>query len=296
VHLLSKLSFTYRKQIVSIFALFIVFVAVSCTQQQETVTEKLYARVGNEVLTVQEAKRHIPSGVTDDKEQLRYLEQYRSRWIKNRLLAQEARRNALHEQDLIQQRIKNQESQILAQVLRDYWLQKSDSLKVTRNEAQSYYEKHKSQFILQERHVQYRHLQTANLTESRNAKADLMAGISFEDVVDTYALNKSQTLSDSKQFWPISAAAAKYEPLNRYLQIIGIQEISPIRRLDGRYHFVQLIEQKTKGEHPDIDWILNRIQNWLELEKRRKLISNFEQQIYLNAKVNNEIEEFDITS
>lgn len=267
---------------------------MSCTQQQETVNEKLFARVGNEVLTVREAKRHIPAGITDKQAELRYMEQYRSRWIKNRLLAQEARRYTLHEEDVIKERLQNQESQILAQVLRDYWIQQSDSLTVSQNEAQAYYEKHKSQFILQERHVQYRHVQTANLSESRAAKADLMRGISFQDVVDKYALNKSQTLSDAEQFWPISVAAAEYEPLNRYLQIIGLQEISPIRRLDGRYHFVQLMEQKAKGEHPDIDWILNRIQSWLQLEKRRKMISNFEQQIYLNAKVNNEIEEFDI--
>ena len=55
--------------------------------------------------------------------------------------------------------------------------------------------------------------------------------------------------------------------MNRYLQRIGITEISVIEQVGNEYHFVQLLEEKPKGEHPDLEWLLSEIQQWLLLEK-----------------------------
>lgn len=268
----------------------------SCEQSERPAEQNVIARVDDATLTLEEAKRNLPSlidDVTADKEQ-EYLEKYRKRWISMQLLAQEAQRIKLNEQPEVSSKIKKVTNEILAQSLRDYWLNQTDTISVSREAAQTYYEANKEQFVLKERYVRFRHIQTATLTDNRKAKSDLLRGIPFNQVVEEYALDPIQTISNSKQFWPISVAVANYDALNRYLQIIGIEEISPIRRLGGRYHFVQLMEQKAKGEHPDIEWVLKRIQNWLEIEKRKKILSTLEQKIYLKAKVSNEIEEFEV--
>jgi len=89
-------------------------------------------------------------------------------------------------------------------------------------------------------------------------------------------------------------AVSDLEELNRYLEIIGINEISPIRQFNGQYHFVQLVEQYEKGEHPNLDWLLGKIKEWLTIEKRRKLFTNYIRNLYLKAESNNEIVLFDV--
>jgi hypothetical protein len=78
--------------------------------------------------------------------------------------------------------------------------------------------------------------------------------------------------------------------MNRYLQRIGLSEISVIEKVGNEYHFVQLLEEKPKGEHPDLELLLSEIQQWLLLEKKRTSFKSYQQNLYLQAEANNEIE------
>jgi hypothetical protein len=48
--------------------------------------------------------------------------------------------------------------------------------------------------------------------------------------------------------------------------------------------------EKPKGEHPDLEWLLSEIQQWLLLEKKRTSFKSYQQNLYLQAEANNEIE------
>ena len=195
----------------------------------------------------------------------------------------------------MKKRLQRAREDVLAQSLKDAILgEHEDKLRVTRSEAQDYYEAHKDRFVLDERHVQFRHLVTNTLSESRQAKSDLMRGIDWRTVVEKYAVNKEMTLQNSTQFWPVSMALKDNPPMNQYLQVIGITEISPIRRVEGNYHFIQLMDERSKGTHPDIEWLLERIQEWLRISKRRKHFNSYVQNLYLNAEANNEITFFNV--
>lgn len=77
--------------------------------------------------------------------------------------------------------------------------------------------------------------------------------------------------------------------LNRYLRVIGPSEISPIYRSGNEYHFVQLIEERPEGDHPDLDWLIEQIREWLTLEKRKRAFNTYVKNLYLQAQANNEI-------
>ena len=66
-----------------------------------------------------------------------------------------------------------------------------------------------------------------------------------------------------------SLALSNYEILNRYLQLIGKSEISIIEKIGDEYHFVQLLEERAAGDHPDLEWLIDQITDWLILEKKR---------------------------
>ena len=268
---------------------------VSCKKYGEDINSEIVAQVGSEILTKKQARQHIPKFIYEQ-DSLQAVINYRKKWIESQLINQEAERLGLTTKEDVQERIEELKSDIYRIALKNAILQNdSAKISVSEQEANNYYERHKDQFLLQERYVRFRHLKTRTLEESRQAKSDLMQGVAWREVVQTYGLDKQETLSNSTKFWPISMALSDLDDLNRYLQIIGMNEISPIRRLNGQYHFVQLVEQYEKGEHPNLDWLQQKIQRWLVIEKRRKLFSNYIQNLHLNAESNNEITRFDVT-
>ena len=268
---------------------------VSCKKYGEDINSEILAQVGSEILTKKQARQHIPKFIYEQ-DSLQAVINYRKKWIESQLINQEAERLGLNIKEDVQERIEELKSDIYRIALKNAILQNdSAKISVSEQEANNYYERHKDQFLLQERYVRFRHLKTRTLEESRQAKSDLMQGVAWREVVQTYGLDKQETLSNSTKFWPISMALSDLDDLNRYLQIIGMNEISPIRRLNGQYHFVQLVEQYEKGEHPNLDWLQQKIQRWLVIEKRRKLFSNYIQNLHLNAESNNEITRFDVT-
>lgn len=276
-----KLSFNFIV-ILSLLSLF------QCEQAQLSQNGTPAAKVGSSILYVDELENKIPPNFNEDQKK-QSVQQLKESWIKQELLAQEAERIGLSHNKDIQQKIRQAQQEVIAQAVRDHWLSNSDSLIVTKAEAQLFYEKNKAQFALQERHVRFRHIQTLDLESSKSAKTALLGGQPFEKVVDLYGFDKTETLNSATIFYPISVALRDYPDLNRYLQVIGINEISPIRLLDGRFHFVQLIEERNIGEHPDLDWILTRITDWLLLEKKRKMLISLERELYLRAEISKEI-------
>jgi hypothetical protein len=252
------------------------------------------AQVGDQTLYLQQVKQNLPDFVYQQ-DSVKAILNFRSDWIEQQVLYQEAMRLGLEDQARVQQQLAKMRRDVLTNALRNSVLGKNEEdLEITRQEAQNYYEANKRQFVLDEPYVRFRHLKTSNLSHARQAKAALMRGESWPDVVDEYGEDKQETIRNSTQFWPLSTAAKDIDPMNRYLEIIGITEISPIRLVNGQYHFVQLMERRAKGEHPDIEWLLTQIQDWLRLEKRRKYYRSYVKNLYLNAQANNEIKEFDL--
>ena len=267
----------------------VILILAACSRQSRyNANNGVIAQVGSKVLTVNGAKSDIPVEVLK-KDSLKALLKYRDGWVREQLLVQEAKRNGFDERPGFQKKLNEMKNQLLAQMMRTYVLSHSDTSAITDQEAQNYYEAHQDQFILNERYVKFRHLIAASLDSAQKARQDLLHGVSWKTVVQRYSLHPDDQLRSSERFWPISLAAHDYPIMNRYLHIIGNMEISPIRFIDGRYHFVQLTDQRPKGSHPDIKWVLARIKEWLKLEKRRKTLSTFEQNLYLRAESNNEI-------
>ena len=285
-----------KKLVFNAFSLFILgfsLLHLCCEQAEKPQKGTPLAKVGKSFLYEHDVLRRLPDTYNEEQKN-NFIAQYRDQWVRRELIAQEAKRSGLSEQEELKLKIEDAEKDVLAQAYRDYLINHTDSVHVSLNEVQTFYENNKSQFILQERHIQFRHIKTANLENSKAAKSDLMRGISFEKVVEKYALDKASTLSEAQVYYPIQLAASQYPELNKYLQVIGNMEISIIRLLDGKYHFVQITDERPAGTHPDLDWILDRIKEWLILEKKRKILTTLERELYLKAEINNEIKLFEI--
>lgn len=253
------------------------------------------ARVGNEFLTVEKARKEIP-GFLLREDSVGVLKNYVEDWIQREIILQEAERLQLRQNNEVQTKLERARKEILSEALKDYVMADFDKeLVVTDEEARSYYQINKDKFILNERYVRYRHVETPDLEAARAAKRDLMMGVPWPEVARNYSLSPETKIEKSEHFWPASIAAAEFDVLNRYLNgVIGRTEISPIRRIGRNYHFVQLIDTKAEGEHPDLHWLIEQIKDWLIIEKRRRHYSSYIKNLYLKARSNNEIESYNV--
>lgn len=269
------------------------FLFGGCTRKAEF-SEPALAKVGSSVLYKSEARANIPQNIFFE-DSVQAYEFYREDWIEQQILLQEAYRLRVHRQDDVIDRLEQIRNDYIAKATQEYIIAElSNELIVTDQEARNYYQENKDSFVLEERYIRFRHVRARNLQDAEDAREDLLRGIEWAVVAENFTINPDLAVRESERFWPESAAVSDVQILNRYLQVIGLSEISVIERIGNEYHFVQLLEERAAGDHPDLEWLIDQIKDWLILEKKRIAFNTYVKNLYLQAQANNEIETFDV--
>lgn len=276
-----------------IYSLFSIFLLIGCPTLQEE-NSNSFAEVNGRILTLEEAKEAIPNTefIADS---ISALQSYRDDWIRNQLVLEEINRLNLADAPEVKLQLQRNREQTLLIAFQEAILSSvENNVEVSIDEAQNYYQQNKEKFLLDERYIKFRHMIASSSTNALRAKQALMQGTDWNEVANRYSINADLVLANSARFWPSSSALKEYDVLNRYLQVIGINEISIIENIGGNYHFVQLLEEKAEGEHPDLEWLFVQIQEWLTLEKKRVAYNTYVKNLYLAAQANNEIRTYNV--
>jgi len=267
------------------------FIGCKTNQNSDNI---ILVEVNGSVLTMEEAKASIPSSEFESDSVSAY-NNFIEKWIEKQLILQESERLKIPDSPEIKKRIERAKQDMIAISFQEVVLNNLNSeIIVTDEEVQDYYQQNKDQFLLDERYVRFRHLIASSLTDAQNAKRDLMQGHTWERVAQSYSLQPEMVIKNASRFWPESNALKEFDTLNRYLRLIGVSEISIIENINGKYHFVQLLEEKAVGEHPDLEWLLIQIKEWLILEKKRIAYNTYVKNLYLAAEANNEIRTYNV--
>lgn len=251
------------------------------------------ARVGNQYLTLLEAKKQIPAFVYKE-DSIQALQQFREQWIKRQLMQSQAEELGITDEESVQQKIQRAKEEIIQEALRSYLIKTEVDTVISEQEALNYFEQNRAHFILDEPFVQFRHLRTPNVEDARAAKQALRDELPWTEVADSFSTDPEQAIRNAERHFPISMVLNEIEVMNRYLQNMNVGEISAIQREDGDYHFVQLLDKREQGEHPDPEWIMDKIKSWIILNKRQRKFSSYLKNLYLKAESNNEIETYDV--
>lgn len=266
----------------------------ACSEPGYDPDETPVAEVGDAVLTLEELENRI-SGDEVTEENRAEVEAQRDRWIRRQLLYQEAKRIGLDEDPEFQQRIQQIKEDYLSEILAEYVMKEfEEEQNVTRQDAQQYYEENKEDFVLNERHFRFRHLVADTRADAEAATQAIRQGRNWREVAETYDIDPDRAIGESRQYYGASEAVAEYEEMNSLLQRIGINEISPIRNIGDHYHFVQLRDERRAGDHPEPEWVMDQIQEWLSIQQKRNYLSSFERNLAIRAESNNEIRLYDV--
>lgn len=279
------------KSVTSILFLFVAAAIVlsGCNGVSPPSKDTVIASVGNNSLTLQQALDGIPSFRLQE-DSLSAVLAYTNQWVETQVTVDHANRIGIPNTAEFQQKLSQYRNQLLKNLLRNYIIEThSDELSVSSSEALEYYQTYREQFVFDEKYVRFRHLTTRTRTEAENANRELIAGLPWEEILERYSVNPVAQLNREALFVPLSMALPDLPALHQHLQIMGLTERSPIHFINGQYHFVQLMEEKTEGEYPDLDWLIPQIQEWLKLEKTRRITNAYLRNLYLQAEANNEI-------
>jgi hypothetical protein len=267
-----------------------------CDKTDSYQSEEVIARVDDSELTLDEVLRQAPItalGADTAKAVKRYAEQ----WIEQQVAIQHAERIGIPDNNSFRDKLDTWYEQLLTAELKENILaEHEDDITVSDQEALSYYQQYKDQFMLGNKYIRYRHLTTNSREEAEQANRELSNGIDWELIVDRYSLNPELELRNATMYWPEELAAAEIPALNNYLRVMGITERSPIHYHGGRYHLLQLMDIKSEGESPELDWLIPQIKEWLRLEKARRIVNAYLRNLYLQAESNNEIESLDVNT
>ena len=278
-----------RDHVPGIIITTVLLITVGCSEPKVSNGHHVLASVGNTELTIEEAMQNIPRQVLEQ-DTISALLTYSEQWVESRIAVDQAERLQIDRTEDFQAKLNRSREQLLESTLKSFILQEhQEELEVTTEEAQNYYQQHRDQFVLDEKYVRFRHLTTRTRTQADNANRDIMSGIDWEEVVNRYSINPDMQLRQSTQFFPISLAIEHIPTLNNYLDRMGIEERSPIYHDGQHFHFVQLMEEKPEGDHPDFEWLIPNIREWLKLEKARRITNAYIRNLYLEAEANNEI-------
>ncbi len=258
-------------------------VLAGCFGDRPMAPGRVIAQVGPDVLTHQEAVDAIPYAVWES-DSVKALSDYANSWSIHKLMVKEATRLGLDRLVDVSRQIELTRDGILVETLRDRALNTlNNEMNVTEAEIQDYYDTYSNQFRLNERHVRVRHFTTAQLEQAIAAKRDLQDGMSWENVVAQYSNDTEFALQSSNQIRPVSSAITSTPVMQAYLSSLGVGAISAVREFNGDYHFIQLVESYAPGSVPEISWLKERIFEWLIIEKRRRALLAYEQNLLLQA-------------
>lgn len=267
--------------------------AFSCQSPEADQQSEHIARVGDEYLSLEQAKKAIPPFIYKE-DSAAALAQYRQQWIQRKLVLREADKMNLRQREEIQQRLKRARDEILREALRMHIITDEMDTTVSDQEVKAYYDANKEHFKLGERYVQYRHLKTQTIEDARTAKRALQSGTSWDQVADNYAMEPPDAIENARNFRPISEVLNGNEIMRRYLQTMDINEISPIQRVNGVYQFVQLTGRREQNETADMEWVMDKVENWIILDKRKRKFNSYLKNLYLKAESNNEMDVYDV--
>jgi hypothetical protein len=267
-----------------------------CDKTDSYQSEEVIARVDDSELTLDEVLRQAPiTALGADTAEA--VKRYADQWIEQQVAIQHAERIGIPDNNSFRDKLDTWYEQLLTAELKENILaEHEDDITVSDQEALSYYQQYKDQFMLGNKYIRYRHLTTNSREEAEQANRELSNGIDWELIVDRYSLNPELELRNATMYWPEELAAAEIPALNNYLRVMGITERSPIHYHGGRYHLLQLMDIKSEGESPELDWLIPQIKEWLRLEKARRIVNAYLRNLYLQAESNNEIESLDVNT
>lgn len=257
------------KQVILLF--FLVIFLSSCGQNADD-ENKIVARVGSEVLSIDQLKARIPDEMVN-KTTLTQIKGMIEQWVNTQLVYQQAYRTGLHNtlSEELQAELKKFEMEFLANKLveRDIYRK----IQVSNEEIEAYYNRYKEQFIRNAVEIRAFHLLVRSEELSETIANLLRDGKNLEEIAPIYAEQNVFWPNGDLGFFPEEALPAEMKKA-----LTGLKTNETTKRgikSDFGYHYFKILDRQAKGSTKNIDEVRNLITEKLKVEKHKEAYSAY---------------------
>jgi len=232
----------------------------------------IIARVGDEVLTLEQAKASVDttSGVFE-----RRLSNYVSTWVTNEILFQEARRTGTEHAESFQRELAEAERQLVIQhFLRQRLF--ADTTAITEDSMQTYFQQHAPEFFVREDMMKLNLIAFSTRERASSFAASVSRGAAWEEALSKV---RADTASSAAI---VSMVSNKYYSLRtlyppelwKVASTLGSNEVSfPVKTSMG-YFVLQSLAMVQQGKEARLELVRDEVRDRILIERRRQQYEN----------------------
>ncbi|MBN2029135.1 peptidyl-prolyl cis-trans isomerase [bacterium] len=247
-----------------LFYITIVFCLGLFACKGENGDNEIIAKVGNVNLSREEMRARMEwEGMRPEQES-----EFIDRWINRELLSQEAKRLGLDKSESAELLME------LGMVEKEYLIQKlldktyAQSIQITEEEIQSYYDKNIDLFCVNEDQVRVMHILTETKEEADLALQEIRAGKPFDQVARERSIGILRERGGDMGF------IRREDVINQVERVaFGTKEggVSAVFESDYGFHIVKVIKKLSAGEAKDLADVRSEILQQLQVRKERSV-------------------------
>lgn len=226
------------------------------------------ARVGNEVLTMEQAKASVDT--TKDLFEL-HLAKYVTTWVTNELLYQEAQRRGVERTELFQRNLAEAERQLAIQHLLGQELS-ADTAALTEDAMQTYFRQHSAEFSVREDMIKLNLIAFSTRDYASSFASAISRGATWEETLaeflgDTTVTSAIVSVASNKYY----SQRTLYPPeLWKVALMLTADEISfPVKTAAG-YFILESLATVQQGKEGQFELVRDEVQERMLIERRRK--------------------------
>ena len=239
--------------------------ALSCAPNEE---DPIVARVGGEVLTVEELQSQFPSGSgpLEAEARLRFVQS----WVQQELLYQEALERRLDRNARVQEHIEQARRDLLVAALLDREFEDRE-VKITDEAVSSYYFGHQEDFKRAGEEIRAEHILLASRRDANALRQNLLQGDSFADAAREHSLDlRSAKAGGDLGFFSAAADPVLWEAC----QSLPAEKISTPVETERGYHIIRLLAREEAGTVRELESVRPQIVEALVLEDYRRRLED----------------------
>ncbi|MFQ6091280.1 MAG: peptidylprolyl isomerase [bacterium] len=252
--------------------------AIGCPGR--TQKETVVARVGNQVLTLEEIAVFTSSGKggpVPGEAKREFVRQ----WIDTEVLYREALREKLHKDRRIRGVIRQMEKELLAAELMERRV--GSQMALAEREIEDYYIDHRDEFILTEPRIRARHILVDSEEKAKQVRDRLQKGESFEDLVRETSLDTA-TIAAGGDLGMISEDDV-VPAIGNVAFLLEVDEISEPIRTEWGYHIIQVTDVKPAGSMMALGEVREEIANRIFASKQRLAFDRLMKELKENEQI-----------
>lgn len=277
------------RQLLKISVFVMLLGAVSCRELPDYLMgDDVIARVGGELLTVQDISAVVPSNLKGD-DSLSFVKQYTDKWLVRQLKVNEADELFSDTEKDIEKLVEDYRQTLLTSKVDQYYIDQQMSDDVSQEDITEYYNTHKSQFLLDRTLVKGRILRfDATYRQSAKLKTQMQKAATSQNDDKAFSdlcAKNNFLLIDNRSEWVNFADFLSNLPIPQsqnnepLLDKMGVQEL---KIGSDRYYF-DFTSVCRKGNVAPLEIVSDNIRRILITQRRSQIIKSHEEQILKSA-------------